>query len=75
MKDTLIIAFLVVCQPFLSLAQELWPRVLQAKDGSKITIYQPQPELLNGKILIGRTAISVQQKSAKDPVFANCLTP
>jgi hypothetical protein len=69
MKDTLIIVFLVVCQPLLSLAQELWPRVLQAKDGSKITIYQPQPEKLNGKILSGRTAVSVLQKTAKDPVF------
>ena len=63
------IAFWVVCLPLFSHAQELWPRVLKANDGSKITIYQPQPEKLDGKILIGRTAISVQQKSAPDPVF------
>ncbi len=63
------IAFLIFQIPFLARAQELWPRVLTAKDGSKITLYQPQPESLKGKILKGRTAVSVKQKTAEDPVF------
>lgn len=69
MKRNLIVTFLLFTLPWFAVSQELWPRVLQAKDGSKITIYQPQLEKLEGKILSGRTAVSVLQKTANDPVF------
>lgn len=50
-------------------AQQEWPRTIEAKNGGKITLYQPQPENLEGNILKGRTAFSVRQKPADDPVF------
>lgn len=50
-------------------AQEQWPRILENKNGAKITMYQPQPEKLNGNIISGRTAFSVKQKSTDEPVF------
>lgn len=69
MKKLIVAALSMLMMPVAMQAQELWPRVLQAKDGSKITIYQPQPEKLEGKLLSGRTAVSVKQPTATDPVF------
>jgi hypothetical protein len=69
MSRNIICALLIFCHPFLLRSQEAWPRILQATDGSKISIYQPQPEKLHGNIITGRTAVSVKQKTAQDPVF------
>jgi hypothetical protein len=69
MKKNRLTALLLFALPLITHAQELWPRVLEAKDGSKITIYQPQTESLEGKTLKGRTAVSVKQNPAQDPVF------
>src|SRR6188768_2823476 len=49
------------------LAQDQWPRVIEAKE-AKITMYQPQPEALTGDKLTARTAVSVTPKSG-EPVF------
>ena len=45
-----------------------WPREIRTKEGS-ITLYQPQPESLNGNILHGRAAVMVKQKGESEPVF------
>ena len=45
-----------------------WPKIIEAKDGI-ITIYQPQPETLDGTFLTGRAAISIKLTDAKQPVF------
>jgi hypothetical protein len=45
-----------------------WPKIIEAGDGV-ITIYQPQPETLDGTFLSGRAAVSVRLKDAKQPVF------
>jgi len=45
-----------------------WPREIQISEGV-VVMYQPQPESLNGNLLIGRAAVSVEIKDAKDPVF------
>jgi hypothetical protein len=50
-------------------AQLQWPQTITAKTGGQITLYQPQPESLNGNLLKGRTAFSIKQKPADDPVF------
>jgi hypothetical protein len=50
-------------------AQQEWPRTVEAKNGGKINLYQPQPESMEGNILKGRTAFSVRQKPTDDPVF------
>jgi hypothetical protein len=45
-----------------------WPREIQVPEGV-VVMYQPQPESLNGNLLKGRAAVSVEIKDAKDPVF------
>jgi hypothetical protein len=46
-----------------------WPQEITSDNGAVITIYQPQPEKLNGNILQSRAAVSVLAQGAKDPVF------
>ncbi|ULQ55567.1 hypothetical protein KJS94_13020 [Flavihumibacter rivuli] len=46
-----------------------WPREIALKDGGKITIYQPQPESLNGNKLSGRAAVSIKKTSKDEPIF------
>jgi hypothetical protein len=50
-------------------AQEDWPRIITANDGSVIKIYHPQPESLTGDVLKLRSAISVIEPGKTDPVF------
>ena len=45
-----------------------WPREIEVPEGVVI-VYQPQPESLNGNLLKGRTAVSVEIKGAESPVF------
>jgi hypothetical protein len=45
-----------------------WPREIQVPEGV-VVVYQPQPESLNGNLLKGRAAVSVEIKEAKEPVF------
>lgn len=69
MKKACLIISIVFHLPFLVQSQDAWPRVLTSKDGSEITIYQPQPEKMVGRVIKGRTAVSVKRKTATDPVF------
>ena len=45
-----------------------WPRQIDSPSGS-IVIYQPQPEDLNGDVLTGRAAFSLQKSADADPTF------
>lgn len=66
------IKYLVSCLLLLTanfVQAQQWPRTLQAKNGGTVTMYQPQPEKLEGNIVTGRTAVSVKQKSTDDPIF------
>ncbi len=45
-----------------------WPRQLDSSSGS-IVIYQPQPEDLDGDVLTGRAAFSLQKSGDANPVF------
>ena len=45
-----------------------WPREIKVPEGVAI-VYQPQPESLNGNLLKGRAAVSVEIKGAESPVF------
>lgn len=51
-----------------SKAESTWPKVIKVASG-EITVYQPQPESLDGTTLSGRAAISVKHKDSKRPVF------
>jgi hypothetical protein len=52
---------------FASLAE--WPREITTKNGAIITVYQPQPEKLNGAMLDGRCAFSAVEKKGDEPIF------
>lgn len=45
-----------------------WPQEVDAREGT-IVVYQPQPESLEGNILTGRSAMSLELKNGKDPIF------
>jgi hypothetical protein len=45
-----------------------WPREIEIKEGV-VVLYQPQPEKLEGNILKGRAAVSVEMTSRDQPVF------
>ncbi len=46
-----------------------WPKDITAKSGAVITIYQPQPEAMNGNKIEGRAAFSAVEKPNDEPVF------
>ncbi len=45
-----------------------WPKIIKAPNG-EITVYQPQPETLDGTTLSGRAAVSIKSKDSKRPTF------
>src|SRR5215471_11270013 len=51
-----------------SRADTQWPRQFDSSSGAFI-IYQPQPETLNGDVLTGRLAFSVQKPGTTEPAF------
>jgi hypothetical protein len=64
-KILLFFTLLLVFQ--LTFAQ--WPKEIQTKNGTTITVYQPQPEAMKGNKVEGRAAFSAQEKSSNDPLF------
>jgi hypothetical protein len=51
------------------LTQTTWPREIVLDKGTKITVYQPQPESLNGNKLVTREVVSVRKSKNEEPVF------
>jgi hypothetical protein len=47
---------------------EAWPKIIRNPNG-ELTIYQPQPESVNGTFLSARAAVSIKLKDSKRPVF------
>ena len=45
-----------------------WPQEIVAEEGT-IVVYQPQPEALDGNILSGRAAMSLEIKNRDEPIF------
>lgn len=45
-----------------------WPQEINAEEGT-IVVYQPQPESLDGNLLKGRAAMSLQLEGHDEPVF------
>ncbi len=54
---------------FRSHAQIEWPKVIPIKNGGTVTIYQPQPESLDGNKIKGHSAIAARETSKSDPVY------
>ena len=68
---SILAAILLISAP-LALAQATdvgWPREVKGKDGSAITVYQPQLERWESNQLSGRAAVSVAKPGEKDPRF------
>lgn len=59
----------VLLVPAILHAQEEWPKTINAQDGSIIKIYEPTPESFSGNILKSRSAVSLLQPKATDPIF------
>lgn len=53
---------------FTTAAAADWPQQVTAEEGT-IVVYQPQPESLQGNVLKGRAAMSLQIKGRDDPIF------
>lgn len=49
-----------------SAAAVTWPQEVTADEGT-IVVYQPQPESLNGNVLKGRAAMSIELKDGSTP--------
>jgi hypothetical protein len=45
-----------------------WPQEITADEGT-IVVYQPQPESLDGNVLKGRAAMSLELNGESDPIF------
>ncbi len=69
MKSAFIALFLVFASIGLIAADGNWPKEIKAKSGAVITIYQPQPQSLQGDKLIGRAAFSVKEKPGNELIF------
>ena len=63
-----LLLFVMGFQQVFAAGENTWPKVIENPKGI-ITIYQPQPESLNGNIVEGRAAISVKPAKSKKPVF------
>ena len=73
----LMLGFLISLSLITNAQKNAWPHEIETDNGTKIVIYQPQPETLKGINLESRAAISVKTKDAKEPVFGaiwlNCI--
>ncbi len=69
MKYFVIAILLTIFSTFSLVAQNKWPKEMKLADGSSLTIYQPQPESLNGNKITGRAAVSVRKNTGGEPIF------
>lgn len=60
-----VVALLFVALPAVALD---WPQEVTAPEGT-IVVYQPQPESLQGNVLKGRAAMSLELKNTDEPIF------
>ncbi|MBV7530318.1 hypothetical protein [Chitinophaga sp. sic0106] len=73
-----ITGLLLLCFLSRAAAQDIsWPKEIPVSGGGKITIYQPQPENLEGNNLFLRAAVSIRETATSEPIFgvvwADCL--
>lgn len=61
-------ATLSTLAPAIATAQTPFPREITAPEGS-VVVYQPQPETLEGNVLTGRAAMSLDLEGREDPIF------
>lgn len=54
-------------------SQNEWPKEITSSDGSKLTVYEPQPESLSGNEMTGRAAVAYRKTATSEPVFGAVL--
>ncbi len=64
---TYVFALILACSCLTVFAQ--WPKEIKAKNETIITVYQPQPESMNGNKLEGRAAFSAKENASADLFF------
>lgn len=62
-------SFVIIIVFYAQLSYGQWPKDITAKNGAVISIYQPQPESMEGDKLEGRAAFSVVEKTGSEPIF------
>lgn len=67
-RATRLAASLVLLMAAAHAAALEWPQQIEAEEGT-IVVYQPQPESLEGNVLKGRAAMSVQLENQDEPIF------
>jgi hypothetical protein len=50
-------------------AEDTWPIEIKTKTGGMISVYQPQPESMNGNKLDGRSAFSARAMAGDELIF------
>jgi hypothetical protein len=65
----IMLAAAVLISGFSRAADDTWPKVVTATDGTVIKVYQPAPESFVGNTLKFRSAISVMENGSTEPVF------
>lgn len=75
MKHKLLICSLAVFFTVISSAysQKNWPKEISHPNGALITMYEPQPETIEGNEVTGRAAISIKETADAEPVFGAIL--
>lgn len=65
-RKSILLLFLFISAEY---AYAQWPKEITAKSGAVITVYQPQPEKLDGNKIEGRAAFSAIETAGAEPVF------
>ena len=61
-------AFLLAALLPLTVSATDWPQEIAAEEGT-IVVYQPQPDKLDGNVLSGRAAMSLELNDVDEPIF------
>lgn len=69
MKHLTFTFLLLTISAYSLVAQNTWPKEMTLADGTTLTIYQLQPESLNGNKITGRSAISIKKTLSDEPIF------
>lgn len=66
--SSLSLTLLIITASGQLMAQPQWPQEITGQEGT-VVVYQPQPEKLEGNLLSGRAAVSLEPAVGGDPVF------
>jgi hypothetical protein len=65
----IMLASMLLIFSFSRAADDQWPKLVTAADGTLIKVYQPSPESFEGNTLKFRSAVSITENGNSEPVF------